>query len=721
MVSYLGLVAATIVGRRPQKIERDLITYLLGSAAWNAFFAGSLAKPHNAILSGLSGQVALGGLALLSVLLLKLTHNLLGQESRYTTAWWVLGVVSLILVVVFTPQIVPLGLSTFTIANRTVGQIEIVQVFSVLVWGGFELAALLATWRVYRKTTSPVYRNRHRYWLLVLGLQIVGDALFATLVPMRMMYGGTIRLTGALVATLTVLRHRLPDIKSIYRRAFGYVAVTLGLIAFNLAVSILIYINTGQSALSVLIGSSITAVVAAFFGAPARKLVQRLVDRRLFHIDLEYEVALRRYGKQVIKRLRLAPLAELLVETLISTTNISRGGLYLIQEDETEVGGLYLHLIQGQGELPQEPFELAPDSALTKKLTRSVAPLTQYEIDLNEDFASLSEAEQAWLQALSIEVLVPIHSPADLVGLIVVGAKGSGESYAPSEIDWFEALAAQTAVALENARLFDQVEGMSIKLMRLNADLEQAYRRLQEVDRLKSAFIGVITHELRSPFVAAGLSVELLRRYVDEGMIDELGGQVQQLNAELNQGRRMIDSVISFASLLGKRRPLQKQEFELLDLLRNTLTPLEKMARARNIALTCALKPGLPAVEADKTRLSEAIYHMVHNAIKFNQDGGEVHVSCWSNDGHIVFKVKDTGKGIPQERIDHIWDAFTQEADDVRRGVEGLGIGLALVKFVVEAHQGDVWASSKLGEGSTFGFRIPQSQRPALDPHSAPI
>ena len=101
------------------------------------------------------------------------------------------------------------------------------------------------------------------------------------------------------------------------------------------------------------------------------------------------------------------------------------------------------------------------------------------------------------------------------------------------------------------------------------------------------------------------------------------------------------------------------------------------------------------------------MYHLVHNAIKFNAEEGTVQVSCWPTDTHIVFRVEDTGQGIPPEKLAGIWEVFSQVADDVQRGVEGLGLGLALVKFVIEAHQGEVWASSKPGEGSTFGFRIP--------------
>jgi signal transduction histidine kinase len=218
----------------------------------------------------------------------------------------------------------------------------------------------------------------------------------------------------------------------------------------------------------------------------------------------------------------------------------------------------------------------------------------------------------------------------------------------------------------------------------------------------------MITHELRSPFVAAGFSVQLLHRYAQEGMLDELREQTAQLDKELGEGRRMIDNVISFASLLSKQGELHFKESDIAELVHSTLHPLRSMAKVRSLTLACNLRPQCSKAVIDPARVGEALYHLVHNAIKFNRNGGSVRVSCWPTDTHIVFKVEDTGQGIPPEKLDNIWDAFTQAADNVRRGVEGMGLGLALVKFVVDAHGGEVWATSKLNEGSTFGFRIPK-------------
>jgi signal transduction histidine kinase len=701
---YLVLAAVVRFRRRATgKAARVLLLYLIAAAVWNVSFVLSMMSWDSPSLVQLGAHAAGGGLVLLAVVYLDLTRTFLGRKGRYIAVWWILGIVSLLSSTLLDPRRVPL-----TIGRFTVGLGQVIQVVSVFVWAGLTLAAILGTWDVLRKTVSPMHRNRYRYWLLSVALLILGDLLLSTTIPLTMVLGSGINLISAVVSAMAIVRYQLVDIKSLYRRAFGYVAVTLLIVATHLLVILASFLVAGDlSFLATLIGIGITSILLSFAVSPARRAIQRFVDRRIFHLTTDYDRALRFYRDRVVERLRLNSLADLVMETLLKTMHASRGGLYLTEEAQHEVGGLRFCLLECEGDLPVDDFELSPDSVLAVRLRTSGVPLTQYEVDVHEDFASLGEAARDWLRALSIEVLIPIHTSGKMVGLIALGAKGSGEAYSPTDISWLETLAAQTAVALDNARLFDHVESMSVRVMHLNAALEQTYHRLQEVDRLKSEFIGVITHELRSPFVAASMSVELIRRYVNEGMTTELRAQIEALDEELSQGRKMIDGIIWFASFLSKRGELHLEQADVAQLVQGTIRPLEKMARTRNINFSCACPSHLDPTEVDRTRLAEAMYHLVHNAIKFNVEGGSVRVSCWPTETHVVFKVEDTGQGIPPEKMTNIWDVFTQAADNVQRGVEGLGLGLSLVKYVVEAHQGEVWAVSKVGEGSTFGFRIP--------------
>ena len=695
--------------RGRDRTGHTLLLYLFASAAWVAAFALGMLAPAGSSLASISRQAATCGLVILAVIFLSLTYGFLGQTSRFTRAWWILGIVSTLIVVLLTPEITPLHLSPISVGAYRIGQSLITRTLGALIGIGFTAAAVLATWRVYRETTLPLYRNRYRYWLLAIALLSLGDLFFITSITPLSLFGIGVRLGGLLLVTVAVLGHGLPDIKSLFRRALGYLAVALLATVSSIALVWASIHAAGQDWFyGVLISVGVASVVVSLVNNPARRTIQRFIDGRLFHIEADYQAALRGYAERVIETLELEPLADLVVSVLTNTTGARRGGLYLIREGKRDIGGMLLDPVCRMGGLPAGDLELGPDSVLAARLAHSGEPLTQYEIDLSEDFAGLATDERSWLQALAIEVLISIRTHAKPIGLIVLGAKRSDESYTSAEIEWLKALADQTAVALENARLFAQVKGMSVNVMRLNADLKRAYEKLQEVDRLKSAFIGMISHELRSPFAAASFSAQLLHRYAQERMYDELQDQIKQLDKELEEGRKMIDNVISFASLLSKQRELHLEETDIADLIRATISPLDRMAQARDIGLSLSLPSHLPPIRVDKTQLGEAVYHLVHNAIKFNREMGTVHVSCWATDAHIVFKVTDTGCGMPPEELAHIWEAFTQAADDVRRGVEGLGLGLALVKFVTEAHCGEVWAASKPGEGSTFGFRIPR-------------
>jgi signal transduction histidine kinase len=245
----------------------------------------------------------------------------------------------------------------------------------------------------------------------------------------------------------------------------------------------------------------------------------------------------------------------------------------------------------------------------------------------------------------------------------------------------------------------------------LNDELAHANEQLRELDHLKSAFIGVITHELRSPFAALDFSMQLIQKYGLDNLLPQQREQLDQLSEGLRRAETMINNLITFASFLSKQGQLRTVCINLAELAQETVKTLQPMAQARNIELTTEVSSPLPQVYGDRDRLAEAMYHLTHNAIKFNRQGGTVTLACRAAPEDVIFEVSDTGVGIPPDKLPEMWKDFAQLADPLRRGVEGLGLGLPLVKYVAKAHGGQVWARSQLGQGSVFGFRIPFGER----------
>jgi signal transduction histidine kinase len=180
-----------------------------------------------------------------------------------------------------------------------------------------------------------------------------------------------------------------------------------------------------------------------------------------------------------------------------------------------------------------------------------------------------------------------------------------------------------------------------------------------------------------------------------------------ELSQQVNTLKKMVDNLVTFATFLSKQGQLRKEELDFGQVAHDSVAPLAALAQVKGQTIHINIEEHLPTVQGDKERLTEAIHHLVQNAIKFNRPNGESWVHVWAADGHLHFEVKDSGVGVPADKLPTLWDAFAQMADPMKRGAEGLGLGLALVKYVVTEHGGAVRAESAEGVGSVFGFWVP--------------
>ena len=308
---------------------------------------------------------------------------------------------------------------------------------------------------------------------------------------------------------------------------------------------------------------------------------------------------------------------------------------------------------------------------------------------------------------LTALLCVPLKTKDRIIGVISLAHTGTGKSFRNNDVRLLNAIAGQAAVTIDNARMFSDLSA-------LHLELGQANRRLRDLDKLKSSFLGVITHELRSPLANIDFSLQVIERYGTMDWLEAQQEQWTQLARLVQEARGMIDNLISFAGLLSKGGDLTLTPVSLSALTHEITDNLAPVADSRQVALHVAPSNGVPSIMADEARLSEAIYHLIHNAIKFNQAGGTVQIRCWAEDGGVTFEVQDTGTGIPAEKLKLLGDPFSQVADPVKRGVEGLGLGLALVKYVVRAHGGQMDISSQEGVGSRFRFWLPLKQKSSL-------
>jgi signal transduction histidine kinase len=232
--------------------------------------------------------------------------------------------------------------------------------------------------------------------------------------------------------------------------------------------------------------------------------------------------------------------------------------------------------------------------------------------------------------------------------------------------------------------------------------------RLAELDRLKAEFVSLATHELKTPINVIGGYAELL----DEGLYGDLDPKKRNVVALIqDQTRvltRLVNQLLDLSRFEAGAIPLEWQEIDMHALLAGVEETFRALATQKQVRFLVETDPSLPAtVHGDPERIRhEVLGNLLSNAFKFTPTGGEVRLRAWGDRETVLLEVADTGVGIPEGEIPHIFDKYYQVGAEAKS--KGSGLGLAIVKHVVEAHGGHVAASSNPGEGTRFRISLPQ-------------
>jgi two-component system, NtrC family, sensor kinase len=287
---------------------------------------------------------------------------------------------------------------------------------------------------------------------------------------------------------------------------------------------------------------------------------------------------------------------------------------------------------------------------------------------------------------------VPLMSEDEVIGVLGVTSKTPG-GFAPEIVRLLSTFATQSALAIQNARLFHEVEDKS--------------RLLEAASRHKSEFLANMSHELRTPLNAIlGFSEVLAERMFGE--VNEK--QAEYLQDILSSGRHLlslINDILDLSKVEAGRLELELGRFHLPSALDNALTLVRERATRHGITLTQSVAAGVGDIVADERKVKQILLNLLSNAVKFTPEGGRVGLAATAAEGVITIAVSDTGIGIAPEDQATIFEEFRQVGREDARKQEGTGLGLTLAKKFVELHGGRIWVQSEVGKGSTFTFTLP--------------
>ena len=286
---------------------------------------------------------------------------------------------------------------------------------------------------------------------------------------------------------------------------------------------------------------------------------------------------------------------------------------------------------------------------------------------------------------------VPLLRDGVSIGLLSLN-RTTVRPFTDKQIELVTAFADQAVIAIENVRLFDEIQDKS--------------RQLEEASQHKSQFLANMSHELRTPLNAILGYTELMADGAYGEPSEKMHGILKRLEANGKHLLGLINDVLDLSKIEAGQLVLELSDYSVQDIAQTVRSTLEPLAADKKLAFKLELAPELPAGHGDGRRLTQVLINLVGNAIKF-ADAGEVAIKAEANNGAFHVSVRDTGPGISAADQAKLFQEFQQADNAITRKKGGTGLGLAISKRIIEMHGGRIWVESQVGQGSTFSFTLP--------------
>ena len=298
-------------------------------------------------------------------------------------------------------------------------------------------------------------------------------------------------------------------------------------------------------------------------------------------------------------------------------------------------------------------------------------------------------------------IISPLLIHGRLLGTLALG-RAAGPAYSDSDVRLVEAIASRATLALDNAALFERAQ-------RDAAEAQSARAEAEEAGRVKDEFLATLSHELRTPLNAILGWAHMLR---DPSLpAERRQAAVDTIVRNAQSQEQLISDILDVQRIMAGKIRLNQRSVDLGAIIRSAAETVQPSAAAKNVRLQLLVDLDVPTVWGDPDRLQQVVWNLLSNAIKFAPPGGHVHVRLLNRDDWCELVVQDNGPGIEDEFIPFVFERFRQADSSTTRTHKGLGLGLAIVRSLVEMHGGTISASNLSGNGESgavFSIRLPR-------------
>jgi signal transduction histidine kinase len=492
----------------------------------------------------------------------------------------------------------------------------------------------------------------------------------------------------ACIIAYAIIQYRLLDVRVAIKRSLIYALILVALLVPCYTVVIHgQWYAFGEISYTFSFITLLLLIGVGFLFPKFRFKTEDALERVLFKKRVDFRDTLLRSSRDMVSIVDIRALSENVVRTIAKSLGIEKVSLLLNNDTK---GSYDLEAMVGLDLDRSEAIFLARGSPLTQLLQRRKEPIVKEELEWIPVGPETPQTIET-MAKLEAEISLPIISKDRLVGILNLGRKEDRTIYSNEDLELLSTLANQAAIAIENARLYE--------------NLKQSQDTLRRADRLSS--LGLLTaglaHEIRNPLVAIRTFTQLLPERYDDAEFRE-GFQGLALK-EVDRICGLINDLLSFAR---PSKPNVVPE-NVNDVVDNIARILETQAKEKSVAILREFGENLPKVWIDREQMKQVFMNLILNAIQAMKEGGSISISTRpvSRNGtqpcgdFVQVEIRDTGVGIPEENLQHIFDPFFTSKD------EGSGLGLAVSHQIVQEHGGFVTVESQVGKGTAFFVHVP--------------
>jgi signal transduction histidine kinase len=328
----------------------------------------------------------------------------------------------------------------------------------------------------------------------------------------------------------------------------------------------------------------------------------------------------------------------------------------------------------------------------------------------------IESIDRRWklLDMLKVEsyISTPILVRDEPVGFIIMGNASLYEKITEDDTELLSILIGQIEVGIENIKLYTELFSSHKELERRVAErtkeLEQLNEELKGLNKMKSDFISAVSHELRTPLTS-------IKGYASILMTGKLGDvlpaqkeRLEKIDKHSNSLVHLINNLLDIARIESGKVQMEMKDISIKEMLDSIIDIITPQVKEKNISLKINSKIKFDRIKADQGQMERVFLNLLSNAVKFTPENGKVSISIEEKDNDTQFSIEDTGIGIPPQDIQKVFQEFFRADNALDQKIKGSGLGLSLVKKIIDAHKGKIWFDSALGKGTRFTFTLPK-------------